>query len=36
MKLDRREFLRAAGVSLALPGLDDFMPTRAFGAPATL
>jgi Protein of unknown function (DUF1552) len=34
MELDRRKFLRAAGVSLALPCLDAFQPTRAFGAPA--
>src|SRR5262249_2624115 len=27
-------FLRAAGVSLALPCLDYFAPARAFGAPA--
>ncbi len=34
MKLTRRTFLRAAGVSLALPWLDAFAPTRAFGADA--
>ena len=34
MKLHRRTILRAAGVSLALPGLRYFMPTRAFGAAA--
>src|SRR5215471_4610420 len=32
MKLSRRRFLRAAGVSLALPCLDAFRPTRASGA----
>ena len=32
MKLHRRTFLRAAGVSLALPWLDAFAPTRALGA----
>ncbi len=35
MQVNRRKFLRAAGVSLALPGLGYFMPTRTFGAPAT-
>src|SRR6516225_7495878 len=34
MKLSRRLFLRAAGVSLALPCLDASRPTRAFGAAA--
>lgn len=34
MKLDRRVFLRGAGVAIALPCLDAFMPTRALGAPA--
>jgi Protein of unknown function (DUF1552) len=34
MKLDRRTFLRAAGVSLALPWLDAFIPARALGAAA--
>jgi hypothetical protein len=34
MQLNRRHFLRAAGVSLALPWLDAFAPTRAFGAAA--
>src|SRR3954470_17328329 len=34
MKLHRRHFLRSAGVSLALPCLDAFQPTRVFGAPA--
>lgn len=34
MTLSRRRFLRAAGVSLALPWLDAFAPTRAFGAAA--
>jgi len=33
-KLSRRRFLRAAGVSLALPTLDVFTPRRVFGAPA--
>ncbi|WP_020468553.1 DUF1552 domain-containing protein [Zavarzinella formosa] len=32
MNLPRRTFLRAAGVSLALPWLDALAPTRAFGA----
>jgi hypothetical protein len=32
--LSRRTFLRAAGVSLALPCLDAFAPARALGAPA--
>lgn len=32
MKLTRRKFLRAAGVSLALPWLESLMPSRAFGA----
>jgi len=35
VQLSRRKFLRAAGVSLALPGLGYFMPNRTFGAPAT-
>src|SRR6516162_371530 len=35
VQLNRRKFLRAAGVSLALPGLGYFMPTRTFGAPAS-
>lgn len=30
----RRAFLRAAGVTLALPTLEIFQPRRAFGAPA--
>lgn len=34
MKLPRRRFLKAAGISLALPCLDVFAPTRAFGATA--
>lgn len=34
MKLARRTFLRAAGVSLALPCLDAFAPRRALGASA--
>ena len=34
MNLTRRRFLRAAGVSLALPWLDAFSPTRAVGAAA--
>src|SRR6516165_2694077 len=34
MKLSRRRFLRAAGVSLALPCLDACRPTRAAGAAA--
>ncbi len=34
MNLHRRHFLRAAGVSLALPWLDAFTPTRAIGAAA--
>src|SRR3954451_5722543 len=34
MKLSRRRFLRAAGVSLALPCLDASRPTRAAGAAA--
>jgi hypothetical protein len=33
MALDRRHFLRAAGVSLALPWLESLAPRRAFGAP---
>jgi len=32
MKTSRRQFLRAAGVSLALPCLDAFVPTSARGA----
>jgi Protein of unknown function (DUF1552) len=32
MKLHRRQFLRAAGVSLALPCLDAFIPARARAA----
>ncbi|MBI1913265.1 MAG: DUF1552 domain-containing protein [Planctomycetes bacterium] len=34
MKLSRRHFLRAAGVSLALPWLDALAPARALGAAA--
>jgi hypothetical protein len=34
MKLCRRHFLRAAGVSLALPWLDALAPARAIGAAA--
>src|SRR5436190_8954429 len=34
MQLSRRNFLRAAGVSLALPCLDAFTPARALGAAA--
>jgi hypothetical protein len=34
MTISRRNFLRAAGVSLALPWLDAMAPSRAFGAPA--
>src|SRR5262245_46674405 len=34
MNLDRRRFLRAAGVSLALPWLDALAPARALGAAA--
>jgi hypothetical protein len=34
MKLSRRRFLRAAGVSLALPWLESLAPMRAFGAAA--
>jgi hypothetical protein len=34
MKLCRRHFLRAAGVSLALPWLDALAPARALGAAA--
>jgi Protein of unknown function (DUF1552) len=34
MKLNRRRFLRAAGVSLALPWLDALAPRRALGAAA--
>jgi hypothetical protein len=34
MKLSRRTFLRAAGVSLALPWLEAFRPVRALGAAA--
>jgi hypothetical protein len=34
MELSRRTFLRAAGVSLALPWLDALAPARVFGAPA--
>src|SRR5262245_24351095 len=33
--IDRRKFLRAAGVSLALPWLDAFLPARARGAAAS-
>src|SRR5512133_2414951 len=33
MTLHRRQFLRAAGVSLALPCLDAFAPARAADAP---
>src|SRR5947208_2813155 len=36
MTVDRRRFLRAAGVSLALPCLDAFAPRRAFGAEAAV
>lgn len=32
MTLSRRRFLRSAGVSLALPWLDAFSPSRVFGA----
>ncbi|MBI5758068.1 MAG: DUF1552 domain-containing protein [Planctomycetales bacterium] len=35
MKLPRRDFLRSAGVALALPCLDVFAPTRARGAVAS-
>src|SRR5436190_18348749 len=34
MKLNRRNFLQAAGVSLALPWLDAFAPARALAAAA--
>src|SRR4051794_16024355 len=34
MKPTRRRFLRAAGVSLALPWLDAFRPARAAGTAA--
>ncbi len=34
MSLSRRHFIRAAGVSLALPYLDAFAPSRALGADA--
>ena len=34
MQNSRRQFLRAAGVSLALPWLDAFVPARARGAAA--
>ncbi len=34
MKLSRRRFLRAAGVTLALPWLDSLVPSRALGAAA--
>jgi hypothetical protein len=34
MRLNRRHFLRAAGVSLALPWLDALAPARALGAAA--
>ena len=34
MSLTRRRFLRTAGVSLALPWLDAFAPTRVLGADA--
>jgi hypothetical protein len=34
MRVTRRRFLRAAGVSLALPWLDAFAPSRALGAAA--
>jgi hypothetical protein len=33
MALDRRTFLRATGISLALPWLDASTPSRALGAP---
>jgi hypothetical protein len=36
MTLSRRSFLRAAGVSVALPWLDAFRPRRAFGATAAV
>src|SRR5438132_650843 len=36
MKLTRRTFLRAAGVSLALPWLDALAPRRAHAADAAL
>lgn len=36
MTLSRRNFLRAAGVSVALPWLDAFVPRRAFGATAAV
>src|ERR1700730_14956337 len=32
MQTSRRQFLRAAGVALALPCLDAFLPTQARGA----
>lgn len=35
MLIQRRTFLRSAGVSLALPWLDAFSPTRALAAEAT-
>ena len=34
MAINRRNFLRAAGVSLALPWLDALVPARALGAAA--
>src|SRR5204863_9254932 len=36
MTLSRRTFLRAAGVSVALPWLDAFRPKRAFGSAAAV
>jgi hypothetical protein len=36
MTLNRRTFLRAAGVSLALPWLESLAPARALGAAASL
>jgi hypothetical protein len=36
MQTSRRQFLRAAGVSLALPCLDAFVPTSARGAAAAI
>jgi len=34
MRINRRNFLRGAGVSMALPFLDAMLPRRAFGAEA--
>jgi hypothetical protein len=36
MTISRRRFLRAAGVSIALPALEAFRPARVFGASAAV